>query len=519
MPLDLAKEKITLKQQKGKQTSQILLEGDVIVPDSKPDVKEVLRCQGRVCPEEVKVGEERVAFSGELQISVLYRAAYGEKPVYALTSSLPINDVVQVEGLRKENTVDLSLSLAHLECTIVNDRKIGVKAVVQVRTEAWDTKEVHILEDVGGESVQLLKEKVRVDTPVTEKKDRFTIKNEISLAAEQPNIGEILCEDISVIGEEIRPLEGKISLRGSLPVSVVYQGEEDGMPISVERSIPFSGFVDAPGVMAGTAVDVRLSVPEWSIVPQVDEDGEARIFSVTAVVGADVCATEETEQEWITDAYMPGKKLEIQTEQIELPWVVGRAANEFVQKETVSLETGETPIMQAVATWGKVILGEMVVENDAVVVDGVLQVEILYLCEEDENPVCVITRGYPFTQKIEVKGAKAGDMMQAAAALKEVDFRLTSAREGELRAEIVVDVRVLRQEKQQAVTELSISEEPLADGGAAAVIYTVQAGDSLWSIAKKYQTTIPYILMVNEIENPDLIYPGQKLLILRKKFL
>ena len=147
MPLDLAKEKITLKQQKGKQTSQILLEGDVIVPDSKADVKEILRCQGRVRLEEVKSGEERVAFSGALQLWVLYGAAEGEKPVYSLTSSLPINDVVQVEGLRKEHIVDLELVLEHLEGTIVNDRKIGIKAVVQVETAAWEKGEVHILEE------------------------------------------------------------------------------------------------------------------------------------------------------------------------------------------------------------------------------------------------------------------------------------------------------------------------------------------------------------------------------------
>lgn len=47
------------------------------------------------------------------------------------------------------------------------------------------------------------------------------------------------------------------------------------------------------------------------------------------------------------------------------------------------------------------------------------------------------------------------------------------------------------------------------------MIYVVQEGDTLWNIAKKYRTTEERILMVNEIENPDRLYPGQKLLILR----
>jgi spore coat assembly protein SafA len=45
----------------------------------------------------------------------------------------------------------------------------------------------------------------------------------------------------------------------------------------------------------------------------------------------------------------------------------------------------------------------------------------------------------------------------------------------------------------------------------------VQKGDSLWKIAKKYRTTVDNIAAVNELENPDLIYPGQKLLIIKMK--
>ena len=35
--------------------------------------------------------------------------------------------------------------------------------------------------------------------------------------------------------------------------------------------------------------------------------------------------------------------------------------------------------------------------------------------------------------------------------------------------------------------------------------------------AKKYRTTVDNIAAVNELENPDLIYPGQKLLIIKMK--
>lgn len=39
MPLELAKETMVWREEAGRQASQILLEGDVIVPDSKPDLQ------------------------------------------------------------------------------------------------------------------------------------------------------------------------------------------------------------------------------------------------------------------------------------------------------------------------------------------------------------------------------------------------------------------------------------------------------------------------------------------------
>ncbi len=43
--------------------------------------------------------------------------------------------------------------------------------------------------------------------------------------------------------------------------------------------------------------------------------------------------------------------------------------------------------------------------------------------------------------------------------------------------------------------------------------YIVQSGDTLWDIAQEYQTTVNAIATYNNIENPNLIYPNQVLLI------
>ena len=46
------------------------------------------------------------------------------------------------------------------------------------------------------------------------------------------------------------------------------------------------------------------------------------------------------------------------------------------------------------------------------------------------------------------------------------------------------------------------------------VEYTVQSGDTLSAIARRYGTTVQELVEINNIQNPDLIYPGEKLRIL-----
>lgn len=43
--------------------------------------------------------------------------------------------------------------------------------------------------------------------------------------------------------------------------------------------------------------------------------------------------------------------------------------------------------------------------------------------------------------------------------------------------------------------------------------YTVRSGDSLWKIAQRFGTTVVDLINLNKLINPDLIYPGQVLIL------
>jgi len=518
MPLTLAKETkdVSWKEKIGKQGTQLLLEGDMIVPDSKPDLQEILRCEGAVKLKDKRISDDRISFSGDLEVAVLYRAKNGEKPLYGMRSSLPLEDILHMEGLEKGMEVSLTAALEHLDCQIINDRKISVKAIIGVEAEAVQKKTMEILTGGGGENMEVLTGLLRMETETTEVKDRFTVKEEMQIPASQPEIGEILMESVRLTEQDIRPMEGKATVRGSLCVNLLY-ADGEGKIGSLAEKIPFSGYLENENIDPKTDLTGVLSIDDCRLTPTVDDDGETRQLQADVTVGAVLKGREVTEEEILLDAYGPEGTVTLQKEEISYPVTVANGKNQFTIKERIRLEDGEAPMLRAENIWGEVHLSEARPVEDGIEAEGVVTADILYHCADDAEPIAMIRRGVPFTQTMELKGGTPENRAAVSLRLEEMDFQMLSDREGELRATITMEGATERQERAEVVTDIAVSDGEKTIPGAGAVIYMVQKGDSLWKIAKKYRTTIADIVAVNEIENPDLIYPGQKLLIIKMK--
>ena len=66
------------------------------------------------------------------------------------------------------------------------------------------------------------------------------------------------------------------------------------------------------------------------------------------------------------------------------------------------------------------------------------------------------------------------------------------------------------------VLQITTSDKPNTEPtSTTTTYYTVKRGDNLWRISRRFGTTISSIVELNNIQNPNLIYPGQVLLIRR----
>ena len=99
-----------------------------------------------------------------------------------------------------------------------------------------------------------------------------------------------------------------------------------------------------------------------------------------------------------------------------------------------------------------------------------------------------------------------------------IGFNMLSDREVEVRCALNTNTVVRDKKCINIITDTIITPllPEIIDKIPSIAIYVVKKGDTLWKLAKKFNTTVNDIATINNIENPDLIYPNQKLIIVKK---
>ncbi len=297
--LGLVKEDIALDKKVGYETTQLLLEGDMIVPDIKPDMNVILQMDAHVSIDSNEISAERMNFTGKLDIQVLYLAKGSEKPIHSISAGHVIEDFINMEGLTKDMSVELKGTLANIDYKMLNDRKISYKAVVDVCASAIarDRHEAVIHIDNIPET-QLKKSILKLNKTLEQKEDRFIIKDELTIPSSKPNISEILQCAVHIANKEVKPSQDKVLVNGDLVISTLYKGDTDESFVEfMEHELPFNGAIAVDGATDEMFSDVTLHVNDRYVQVRPDADGEDRILELEISVGAKIKVSYEEEIE------------------------------------------------------------------------------------------------------------------------------------------------------------------------------------------------------------------------------
>ena len=532
--MELVRQRVMLNKDIGKEKSQVLLEGDIVVPDVKPDIASVLKADAEIVISKVKPMAGRVSYAGKLVIKMLY-VANGEDAgaVHSIATTVAVDDFFNMEGVTLEPEVWVSLiaDIANVEYRIINDRKLNYRVVVDIQVSACENVHVDIVKSIEGLPAAQQKTLVFNMSNLIEKKtDEFTIKDEVLIPGNRPAVREMLSCGVSISNKEVRFLNGRVDISGELVITPLYKGaREDSLIESAEFELPFSGSIDigsqgddssqgtSGGTLGGMFGDAQLYILDSLIDVNPDENGEDRALAVEVLIGADINVLNSQELAVLEDAYCIDQALDITKEDMAYNHLVCRNKSQFNVKEVVTLEDAPE-ILQVVWVSGSLRLEERKVVDDKVVVEGIVMADVLYVANSDQAPIYNYKTVLPIRQVIETKGAKLGMEAVVTQSIDHIGFNMLSGKEVELRFVVSVDTLVQEDVKAQYITDIEFN--PLDKDGLdmmpSMVILCVQKSDSLWSIAKKYNASLEELAFINDLDSNEELKDGQRLLIVKK---
>ena len=516
--LELEKQNLRRNRLKSQTGTQVTLDDDFIVPDTMSDMAEVILDSGIIQLEPVKVQRERITVRGKLDFHVLYRKEEGG--LQALGGSIPFEEAINVPDLDEKDYVSVSWQLEDLNTEMIHSRKLGIKAIVTLEAKAESLYDTEAAVDVRGEDdeihLQVRRERIPAAAIALRRKDTYRLKQDITLPGSKPVIERMLWTEMKLAGCQAKPLDGQIHLEGTLMVFALYEGGESGMVQWVEESIPFSGEVEMQGATADMIPVIGLKLIHRDLEEKPDYDGEMRELSVDAVIELDVRLYEEQELELLQDLYATNREIVLDTGEAVFDQILTRNFGKCRVAEKVEMET-DPRVLQICHSSGSVKLDGMEVRENALAVDGVLEVKLLYLTDEDARPVQAATRLVPFHYEAETPGITEDSIWYLEPGLEQLTAVMAGGGQAELRGVITLDLFVLQPETRQIILQAQVhpvdTEKMKAMPGI--VGYLVQPGDSLWDVAKRFHTTEKSILEANELPG-DAIKAGDCLILVKE---
>lgn len=522
----------------------IRLEEDVLVPDTRPDLKDILDISGNIQLhtrefEASAHSEDSVSISGEISLQTLYipEKDFVHGPVIAITNRISFREPWHT-AISTEGSLFMDASIEQIEFMIINERKFRVKIIISLQAREYRNQRAELFEGLSGEDLQTLRQLSELTGTALRKKDIITIKEDLEQKETDPEVGTLLRQDIRVIENYRQATAEKVVINGFIYVSLLYCPPERPQLRQEEKESSSGSAVSAPVLLhqMQTRVEFTIFVPlsqsgQWSGSFVTFDGSDLRVRQLTSEDGSDILRLEgdivtwlelyrNQEREIITDAYHRQKDFVCNFEEIHCRRLSASVSGEVGIHETISLDTSSGPASQILYVSAEIAKAESKSENGRILTEGMLAVSLLCQTDAAEEQtglpsLFTIRQDLPFRCVTPAPQLEGNESIRHKVYLKDLWAEKAGAHQAEFNASVLVCAEAMSPVSLKVLKNPAFEEvQGLAPVPSPMVIYILREGDTLWSVARRFKSTVDSVAQLNQIDE-DSLTPGKKLLILR----
>ncbi len=467
-------------------------QAEFVVPEYMPEIIRIIKSDACARIESCRTVGNRVTVDGICEMRTVYTADDGG--IYTLTQTE--NFTRHCESTLFDGACDVTakISVNYVNCRATATRRADIKASLLISLTAWRAKEIST---VCSGSCSSLEEKcvpVVTSSLGCRKTHRFSMSDTVSFAA--PAAFIISSRACAVCGET-RKINNKIMIKGEAIVEVVYVPAGDKTAAErFKHTLPVNQIIEFEGMEERYTGDVALKCTACEVMLRSDGDGICRSADIALGVDASVTMWETKETAVISDAYSVNSSVDLKKERCSFLSPVC----ELNETETVNsvVQIGGEGISEALDISAEVGEPAVKCENGELTVNGSLKLSMLI--RDSKGSLSGYEKMVDFAIKKNVDGEFAAIWAAPAITVTSADWSVNSDSSLEVRIEMNVCGTVFSETSMEVVTGVNLCDAPRKRGKNAVTVYFPENEESLWDIARRYNTTVKAIAEENAIE-------------------
>lgn len=505
MAIDIEKSNLNINKIVASKSEKGVIDGDCIVPDVKPDILEIVSSSGIVNVYKKEVSEGKVRIDGCISAFIIYVGSENDtRSTRSINHTLDFSQIISVDNVTSDMNSMIEMNLDNLECKIINERKVNIKANVNFDIKVFNNTNVEFVNNVNLKDIQKLEDTVQVNSVLGIGTTKTSIKEVIGID-NSDNLAEILKVSTNINDVDTKTSYNKTLTKADVGVKILYL-TEDGRYNIVTKTFPIVGFIDMKDVNEENVCTTNAEIKNMIIKPNGVQEHS---ISLDMEIEISVIAYERKEINVIQDLYSPSVNLNFEKKSIRTVQnkSIFRGTFNFNQRELLNI--GEEKVYDIDT---RVSTENVNVVADAINIDGNVQ----FIITHSTNQMTGIARktvSVPFNYRLPANNISQNANAKITSNIHNENFNIMPGSEADFKMDIefvadtsnFIDINVI-----EDVTENT--NAPVNNYNM--VIYFTRPEDTIWKIAKKFNSTTRTIVEANNLASEDL-KAGTKLFISR----
>lgn len=505
MLVDTVKENLCVNQIVGQKTDVVIVDGDIIIPDIKPDILNAVNTSGNVCIYKKEVLDGRIRIDGTINANIIYVSDAQESEIRGINTNLDFTQTIEMDSCRENMDLDENVIIKSIESKVVNERKVNLKAVLEIKTRVYVNQNVEIINRVNDiPDVQMLNNDLNINSLLGTGITKAFAKDTVSID-NIDNLAEILKTDIAIVNKDTKVSYNKVLAKADLDVKILYV-TEDGRINLANGLIPLMGFIDIQNISEDNLCDTGYELKNLIVKPNTVEEHSVYVEAEIELI----CRVYEDKKiNIIQDLYSPSCDLDFNKREIKTMMGKKNVKDICNIREKIEMsEIGENKLYDVCVFPN--ITNQENMEN-RILFEGEIELNFLFASNSMmglESRVETV----PFSHMVDTQAVNSKSDVEYQIDIPMQDFIVMPDGTIETKIDLEFHIRISKGEEINIINEITL-EESRSRNIYSMVIYFVKPGDTLWNIAKMFRSTVEDIAKVNNIEDENRIYVGQQLYI------